>query len=92
MPMLAIAIFAGAFGAVFGTHCKILVLIPAMLFALAATFAVGFVSGANPHTVFLAMLAILASLQLGYFAAGIAATYLWAPTKLSHRGWTSSQY
>jgi hypothetical protein len=58
--MLAIAILAGAFGAVFGTHRKILVLIPAMLFASVATFAVGFVSG-NPHSVFLAMLAILAS-------------------------------
>jgi hypothetical protein len=92
IPMLAIAIFGAAVGAVLSLRYRMVVLMPAMVFASAATLAVGFASGANPHSIVLAILAILASLQFGYVAGGLAAAYLSVQTTLPHRTWTPSQY
>jgi hypothetical protein len=89
--MLAVAVFGGALGVVLGAHFKVFVLMPAMLFASVATFALGFGSGANPHAIFLAMLVILASLQFGFVAGGVAETHFSARTKPPRRRWTPSQ-
>lgn len=90
--MLAIAIFGAAVGAVLGSRYKMAVLVPAMVFVSVATFAFGFGSGANPHSIALAILTILVSLQFGYVAGGVVASYLNVQTKLPHRTWTPSQY
>jgi hypothetical protein len=90
--MLAIAIFGAAVGVVLGSRYKMIVLVPAMVLASVATFAVGFASGADPHSIVVAILAIVVSLQFGYVSGGVAAAYLNVQTKLPHRTWTQSQY
>lgn len=89
--MLAIAILGAALGIVLGSQFKMLVLGPAIFFALTATVAGGFMHGIDPRDIALAALAILASLQLGYVVGGVVVAYL-SETKLAHRTWTSSQY
>ena len=56
--MIAIVIFGVGLGAVLGSHFKIFVLGPAMLFAAAATLAVDFVRDVSPSTIVLAIVAI----------------------------------
>jgi hypothetical protein len=89
--MLAVAMLGGAFGVVLGAHFKVFVLMPATLFASAATVVLGFGSGANLHAIFLAMLAILASLQFGFVAGGVTETYFSVRTRPPRRRRTASQ-
>jgi hypothetical protein len=90
--MLAMAIFGAAVGALLGSQFKMFVLGPAILFALSVTVAAGFARGLDLHDIALAVSAILASLQFGYIAGGVAASFFSVQTKLSHRSWTPSQY
>ena len=90
--MIAIVIFGVGLGAVLGSYFKIFVLGPAILFAAAATLAVDFVREVSPSTIVLAIVAILASLQFGYLAGGIATAYLSMRFKPSGGNWTASGY
>ena len=90
--MIAIVIFGAGFGAVLGSHFKIFVLGPAMLFAAVATLAIDFVREVSPSTIVLAIVAILASLRFGYLAGGIATAYLSMRFKPSGDNWTPSGY
>jgi hypothetical protein len=90
--MLAMAILGAAIGAVLGSQFKMFVLGPATLFAVCCTVAAGFVRGLSAYDVLIATLAILSSLQCGYFAGGVAASYLSVQTKMPRRSWTPSQY
>ena len=90
--MVTIVIFGAALGAVLGSHFKIFVLGLAMLFAAAAALAVDFVRDASPSTIVFAIVAILASLQFGYLAGGIATAYLSTRFKPSGGNWTPSRY
>jgi hypothetical protein len=67
-----------------------------MLFATVGTVASSFANGVNLLTSFLAVLAVLASLQGGYLCGGVAA-YFAARIKLPHRPerikfWRPSQF
>ena len=84
--MVTIVIFGAALGAVLGSHFKVFVLGPAMLFAAAAALAVDFVRDVSPSTIVFAIVAILASLQFGYLAGGITRF------KPSGGNWTPSRY
>ena len=90
--MLAMIIFGAAVGAILGSQFKMLVLGPAILFAIPGTAAAGFIRGIDPHDIVLAVLAISASLQFGYVVGGIAAAYRSVQTRLPNRPWTPSQY
>jgi len=92
----AIVISGFVAGAILGSRFRVFVLAPAMLFATVSTLAVSFANGVNPLTSFLAVLAVLASLQCGYIA-GVVATYFAAHMKLPHRAkrikfWRPSQF
>jgi hypothetical protein len=89
--MVAIVIFGAALGAVLGSHFKIFILGPAMLFAAAAALAVDFVRDVRPSTIVLAIVSILASLQFGYLTGGIATAYLSMRFKRSGN-WTPTGY
>jgi hypothetical protein len=90
--MLTIAILFAAAGAVLGSQFKIFILAPALFFALFSTAAAGLVHGFRCHDIALAMLAILASLEFGYFAGGVGTSYLSVQPKSQRRSWTPSQY
>ena len=65
-----------------------------MLFATVSTLAVSFANGVNLLTSFLAVLAVLASLQCGY-VGGVVAAYFAARIKLPHQRtefWRPSQF
>src|SRR6516162_6444890 len=71
-------------------------LVPAILFAIISTVAVSLANGVNLLTSFLAVLAVLASLQCGY-VGGLVAAYFVARIKLPHRAertkfWRPSQF
>jgi hypothetical protein len=74
--MLTVILFAAAIGVILGSSCRILVLGPATLLASSATLAAGFVSNANFITITCVLLAVLATLQIGYVLGGIAGAYL----------------
>jgi hypothetical protein len=85
---LAMAIFGATVGAFLGSQFKMFVLGPATFFALSVTVAAGFARGLGLHEIALVVLAILASLQFGYIAGGVAALFFSMPTKLPYRIWT----
>jgi hypothetical protein len=92
----AIAISGFVAGAILGSRFRIFVLAPATLFATVSTVALSFANGVNLLTSFLAVLAVLASLQCGY-AGGVVATYFAARIKSPHRAertklWRPSQF
>jgi hypothetical protein len=93
---VAIVISGFVAGAILGSRFKVFVLAPAMLFAAVSTVAINFANGVNLLTSFLAVLAVLTSLQCGYVGA-VAAAYLAARIKLPHRAehtkfWRPSQF
>jgi hypothetical protein len=59
-------------------------LVPAILFAIISTVAVSLANGVNLLTSFLAVLAVLASLECGY-VGGVVAAYFAARMRLPHR-------
>ena len=92
----AIVISGFVAGAILGSRFKVFVLAPAMLFAAVSTVAINFANGVNLLTSFLAVLAVLASLQCGY-VGGVVAAYFAARIKLPHRAeraklWRPSQF
>jgi ethanolamine transporter EutH len=90
--MLAMTVFGATVGALLGSQFKMFVLGPAILLALSVTVAAGLIRGVDLHDIALAVSAILASLQFGYIAGGVAASFFTVRTKLSHRSWTPSQF
>ena len=92
----AIVISGFVAGAILGSRFRVFVLAPAMLFVTVSTVAVSFANGVNLLTSFLAVLAVLASLQCGYLG-GVVAAYFAARIKLPHRAertkfWRPSQF
>ena len=90
----AIVIFGFVAGAILGSRFRVFVLAPAMLFASVSTVSVSFANGVNLLTSFLAVLAVLASLQCGYVGGAVAA-YFAARIKLPHRRtrfWRPAQF
>jgi hypothetical protein len=79
----AIVISSFATGAILGSRFRVFVLLPAILFAIMSTVAVCLANGVNLLTSFLAVLAVLASLQCGY-VGGVVAAYFAARIKLPH--------
>jgi hypothetical protein len=80
----AIVISGFVTGAILGSRFRVFVLVPAILFAIISTVAVSLASGVNLLTSFLAVFAVLASLQCGY-VGGVVAAYFAACIKLPHR-------
>ena len=81
---VAIVISGFVAGAILGSRFRVFVLVPAMLFATVSTVAVSLANGVNLLTSFLAVWAVLASLQCGY-VGGVVAAYFAARSKLPHR-------
>jgi hypothetical protein len=79
----AIVISGFVTGAILGSRFRVFVLVPAMLFATVSTVAVSLANGVNLLTSFLAVWAVLASLQCGY-VGGVVAAYFAARIKLPH--------
>jgi hypothetical protein len=80
----AIVISSFVTGAILGSRFKVFVLVLAILFAIISTVAVNLANGVNLLTSFLAVSAVLASLQCGY-VGGVVAAYFAARSKLPHR-------
>src|SRR5262245_49617584 len=73
LPMFeALAISGFVAGAILGSRFRVFVLAPAMLFATVSTVAVSLANSVNLLTSFLAVLAVLASLQCGYVGGVVA--------------------
>jgi hypothetical protein len=89
----AIVISGFVAGAILGSRFRVFVLAPAMLFATVSTVAVSFANGVNLFTSFLAVLAVLASLQCGY-VGGVVAAYFAARINRAERTkfWKPSQF
>jgi hypothetical protein len=81
-PMLTIMVFAAAIGIILGSYCRILVLLPMILLISGATFAAGFGSKVDVTTFAFVLLAIVATLQIGYVVGGIAGVYFSMRTKV----------
>jgi hypothetical protein len=79
----AIVIFGFVTGAILGSRFRVFVLVPAILLAIISSVAVSLANGVNLLTSFLAMFAVLASLQSGY-VGGVVAAYFAARIKLPH--------
>jgi ethanolamine transporter EutH len=90
--MVAFMILGAAVGLILGAHFKMFALGAAIPFACAATVAAGFINGMDAHTIVLAVLAVLVSLQVAYVVGGVAAAYFSVQIKLPHRTWRPSQY
>ena len=80
--MLTIILFAAAIGIILGSKCGILVLVPTISLISGATFAAGFRSNVDLTTIAFVLLAIVATLQIGYVVGGIAGVYLSMRSKL----------
>jgi hypothetical protein len=92
----AIVISGFVVGAILGSRFRVFVLAPAILFATVSTVAVSFANGVNPLASFVAVLAVLASLQCGY-VGGVVAAYFAARVRLPHwaeriKFWRPSQF
>ena len=87
--MLAGIIFVVMIGIILGSNFTVFILAPAILLTAAATLAAGFANDADFGVIVFAMLAMLASLQVGYFAGGIAAA---CQSKAPGSTWKSSRY
>lgn len=80
--MLPLSIFGVTVGAILGTRFRVLVLVPVIFFAAATTIAAGFVNGFGVGTSSVALLVVLASVELGYLAGCFGAGYLLRRIKL----------
>jgi hypothetical protein len=80
--MFTVILFAAAIGIILGSNCKILVLVPTILLMSGATFAAGFGLKVDFTTVAFVLLAIVATLQIGYVVGGTAGVYLSERSKL----------
>jgi hypothetical protein len=78
----AIVISGFVTGAILGSRFRVFVLVPAILFGIISTVVVSLASGVNLLTSFLAVLAVLTSLQCGY-VGGVVAAYFAA--RMPHR-------
>jgi len=85
--MIVVLIFGAATGALLGLRpFSVLVLVPVISLVAAVTIANGVASSHDPRTVEFGLLAAVASTQIGYFVAAVAAQYLrpwaigWSPT------------
>jgi hypothetical protein len=74
-PMLAIIICIVVMGIILGSNFTVFILGPAILLTTAVTLVTGFANADYRFVVF-TTLAMLASLQIGYFVGGISAAYL----------------
>jgi hypothetical protein len=80
--MLTVILFAAAIGIILGSNCRIHVLGPTILLISGATFTAGFGLKVDFTTIALVLLAIVATLQIGYVVGGIASVYLTMRSKL----------
>lgn len=64
--MVVLLIIGTAVGVILGLRLTVFVLVPAMLLATAVTIARGIASGHDSRVIALAVLATLASVQIGY--------------------------
>ena len=75
--MLFVLIFGAAAGAILGLRpFRVFVLVPVILVAAAGAVANGFASGDDPRSIVSGLVAAVASPQIAYFVAAIAAHYL----------------
>ena len=75
--MIFVLIFGAAAGAVLGLRpFRVFVLVPVILVMAAGTIANGFAGGHDPRTMVFGLMAAVASPQIAYIAAAIAAQYL----------------
>jgi hypothetical protein len=80
--MLPLGIFGVTVGAILGTRFRVLVLVPVIFFAAATIIAAGFVNGFGVGTSLVALLVVLASVEMGYLAGCFGAGYLLRRIKL----------
>ena len=84
LPMFEAIVISGfVTGAILGSRFRVFVLVPAILLAIISSVAVSLANGVNLLTSFLAVFAVLASLQCGY-VGGVVAAYFAARIKLPH--------
>ena len=79
--MVLLIIFGVTIGAILGTRFRVFVVVPAIFFAAAIVVAIGYVNGLSGRTLWLALLAMLVSLELGYLVGCFGAAYLVGPDK-----------
>ncbi len=80
--MLLLAVFGVTVGAILGTRFRVFVLVPVIFFAVVTIIAAGFVNGFGFGASLVALLVVLASVELGYLVGCFGAGYLLRRIKL----------
>jgi hypothetical protein len=70
--MTTLSILSTLIGAIFGTHFKVYILIPALVVIVALTVAVAFTPGADPAYTLWTGLICITGLQFGYLVGALA--------------------
>ena len=90
--MLAILIFGTGVGVVVGLRYTVFALVSVILFAAATVIIIALVSHYEARAVGIFILAVMASLQFGYFIGGLLAEYFGERGKSRRFPWKPRQY